>query len=170
MELLTKPNQWSCLAASFAMALGITIDKFCAMAGHDGSEKVWPDLPDPLCRRGFHICEATRIAITLGGSATPLELFPMTQATAMSPYHGTEQIPVFYAPSRDEMGNWMDFANIISYARGVIECRTRSGNWHAVAFEKGVIYDPDGRYFGYTREACEARGLFTTRLWKVARA
>lgn len=170
MHQLLKPNPWSCLATSFAMALDISTHEFCLVAGHDGGEKIWPELPDPLCRRGFHISEATKVAITLGYSATPLELFPMIQATAMAPYHGTEQVPVFYPPTKDEIGNWMDFANIISYARGVIECRTRNGNWHAVAFEKGVIYDPDGRRFGYTREACESRGLFTTRLWKVAKA
>jgi hypothetical protein len=170
MELITKPHPWSCLAASFAMALGITVEKFHELAGHDGSEKVWPELPEPLCRRGFHLNEAIFVAMNLHHSATPFELFPMIQATPMAPYHGTEQIAVFHPPKFSETHNWELFCFYIDHFRGVIECRTRNGNWHAVAFERGVIYDPDGRHFGYSREACEARGLFTTRLWKVAKA
>jgi hypothetical protein len=170
MDLLTKPNQWSCLATSFAMALGITTEQFYQFAGHDGSEKIWPELPEPLCRRGFHVSEAALVCLLLRHSATPLELFPVIAATPLAPYHGTEQYQVNYPPKVTSEENWRLFTFYIDHGQGVIECRTRNGNWHAVAFERGVIYDPDGRHFGYSREACEARGLFTTRLWKVLKA
>lgn len=167
---LIKPNQWSCLATSFAMVLGITTERFYELAGHDGGEKIWPDIPDPFCRRGFHINEAVAIANDLGFTATPLELFPMIRVAPYAPYHGVEQVPVFYAPERNEEGNWRRFGSIINTRIGVVECQTRGGNWHAVAFNASTIFDPDGRQFPYSRQTCESRGLFTSRLWKVAKA
>lgn len=160
MKLERKPNQWSCLATSFAMALDITTARFEELASHDGSAIVFPALPEPQCRRGYHVCEAVRVVMMLGHAATPVELMPQIGSKS------GDSIRCYY-DARDEDFNWTYFHALILYTRGVIECMTRSGNFHAVAYEKGRIFDPDGREFDYSREACESRGLYTTRLWRI---
>lgn len=142
------------------MALEITTVRFEELAGHDGGEIVFPDLPEPLCRRGFHVCEANRVAMILGHSATPFELMPQIASKTR------DTIRCFYN-AQDERFNWSLFTAQIDYTRGVIECMTPNGNYHAVAYSKGRIYDPDGREFAYSRENCEGRNLFTTRLWRI---
>jgi hypothetical protein len=172
MKLEIKPNQWSCLATSFSMALGIPTSVFYEIAGHDGGKILWGWLPEPQCRRGFHISEAVFVAMMANHSATPFELFPVigpSRSSEMPKWMGPSDHKVLYgnyALASDET-NWSIFEGLIHNHTGVIEARTRSGNWHAVAFEKGNIFDPDGREYPYTREGCQARGLFTTRLWRV---
>lgn len=161
MKLEIKPNRWSCLATSFAMALDITTARFEELAGHNGGEIVFHELPEPRRRRGFHTCEAVRVAMILGYSASPIELMPQIAGPPLP-----QLVRCFY-DGRDESCNWNLFSELIAYTRGVIECMTRAGNFHAVAYEKGRIFDPDGREFDYSREACESRGLFTTRLWRI---
>lgn len=145
------------------MALDIPVTVFEFMAGHDGSEIVFPGLPEPQCRRGFHVSEAVLVAMQLGYSATPFELFPM-----IAPSEGAS-VPfvVHYGHQQTPEYNWNVFDGLIHNHQGVIEVRTQLNRWHAVAFCKGEIFDPDGRTFPYSREACAARGLFTTRLWRV---
>jgi len=147
------------------MALGITNDEFFEHAGHDGGEIIFPEVDDPFCRRGFHISEAVVVAIKLGFTATPVELNPCIVA------NGAEgAYPVVYGRSKLSQTNDAVFKAIIDQSKGVIECTTRLRNWHAVAFSKGVIFDPDGRVFEYTPAACEVRNLFTFRLWSIQKA
>lgn len=147
------------------MALDIAVWHFHELVGHDGSEIIFPNLPEPQCRRGFHVSEACLAAIRQGYAATPVELMPVI---ASSP--GIEPLThrVFYGT--DESDNWSRFTELLHYGQGVIECRTRSGNYHAVGYESGVIYDPDGHEFDYSRAVCEGHGLFTTRLWQIEKA
>jgi hypothetical protein len=151
------------------MALDLLTWQFHELAGHDGSRVVFEHLPDPLCRRGFHINEAVVVALNLGYSATPVELMPQIAST---PVAGAAQQTVLALHGRfpTEARNQATFDVLIQTRQGVIECRTRSGNWHAVAFETGSIYDPDGREFEYSTAACEKRGLFTTRLWIIEKS
>lgn len=169
MTLQLKPHKWMCLATSFAMALGIPVRRFCEIAGHDGSDVVFPDLPDPLCRRGFHIMEAIFVARRLSFAVTPVELFPMIGSTPMA--GPTTEIVVPYnhpGTGNCQEDNWRYFQDLISMSTGVIECTTRQNRRHAVAFQFDHIFDPDGRTFDYSREDCEARGLFTTCLWLIS--
>jgi hypothetical protein len=164
MILQTKPHPWSCLATSFAMALGITTQEFEARAGHDGGQIVFPGQPEPRCRRGFHISEACLVSLKLGCTATPFEVMPQIAESGTNPaVHGGLNVYYGKLPAT----NWVYFWAFIQEECGVIECRTLRGNYHAVAFEKNRIFDPDGREFDYSRDACEARGLFTQRLWIV---
>ena len=73
MNLIVQPNRWSCLPTAFAMAIGITVEEMVNAIGHDGSKIIWPDLPEPRCRRGFHTQECIRVALLLGKSVTPVE-------------------------------------------------------------------------------------------------
>jgi hypothetical protein len=38
---------------------------------------------------------------------------------------------------------------------------------HAVAFDHGRIFDPDGREYDYSRQACEARHFYGHKLWLI---
>lgn len=171
LTLQSKPESWLCLATSFAMALGITTNEFCDIAGHDGGDIVNPDLPDPWCRRGFHIMEAVFVALHCGYAATPVQVMPVIAST---PVPGTSNKEVIVAYNHRDTGdgiedNWRFFQQFIATRKGVIECRTQRGNHHAVAFQADMIFDPDGREFNYSREACESRGLFTHCLWLIDR-
>jgi hypothetical protein len=48
-----QPNRWSCVLTAFANAVDIDQNDIISLLGHDGSEIIFPDLPEPLCRRGF---------------------------------------------------------------------------------------------------------------------
>ncbi len=170
MKLERKPESWLCLATSFAMALGISTEVFCDIAGHDGGEIVFPDLPDPLCRRGFHIMEAIFVAMRCGASVTPVQLMPVIRSTPIAGAETAKETVVNYhfnVTSDPTENNWRYFQDFIAAHTGVIECSTPRGRQHAVAFQFDHIFDPDGRSFPYSREGCENRGLFTTCLWIV---
>ncbi len=144
------------------MALGITTEEFYLLAGHNGGEIVFPELTEPYRRRGFHVSEAVMVALRHCCTASPVELEPRIAS------NGDLDRTVAVRYSRVCNDNWAAFTTLIQSFQGVIECRTYRG-WHAVAFDTGRIYDPDGREFDYSREACESRGLYTTRLWIVGK-
>ncbi len=144
------------------MALDIPTREFFSLVGHDGSKIIYPQLPDPMARAGIHFQEAIDVAWSLGYATTPIELFPTAITT--SDVRQEPRIVLFPGVT----GNWGRFARHLQEGRGVIECQGRRCG-HAVAFEKGRIYDPDGSEFDYTREACELRGLITVRLWRMER-
>lgn len=150
-----------CLVTSFAMALDLPVEEIIRLIGHDGSEHVF-QRAEPMCRRGHHADECVFATIWLRHSATPVELFPAigsTQILGMPDY----EVPVLYG-SLD--GNWQRFTHLIKSRTGVLEgSGFRCG--HAVAFHKGRIFDPDGREYDYSREACELRGFYGRKLWLI---
>lgn len=155
-----------------AMALEISVTEFYRLAGHTGSEVVFPWLAEPLCRRGFHIQEAVFVAVQLGYSMTPFELFPQLAASPSANPHppGANTVMVGYGGDAVQLGNnWIHFTRFIASGRGVIECKTKSSNWHAVAYDDGHIFNPEGEAFPYSRANCESRGLFTHRLWQLSK-
>jgi hypothetical protein len=156
MRLLRKPERWMCLPASFAMALDIPLEAIFKETGHDGSEIVWPQLPEPMRRRGFHPQELVHVCLSRGYAATPVELFPVTCAVL-----GGFEYEHAYPD-----GNWARFTRVINQSRGVL---TGSGSrcGHAVAYEHGHIFDPDGCEYDYSREACEHRNFHASCLWRL---
>jgi hypothetical protein len=142
------------------MALDIPTREFFSLVGHDGSKIIDPQLPDPMARAGIHFQEAIDVAWSLGFAPTPFELFP----TAIT-VPGQEPRVITFPGAK---GNWGRFVRHLKEGRGVIECQGRRCG-HAVAFENGRIFDPDGSEFDYSREACELRGLMTVRLWRMER-
>lgn len=155
MIKLKKPNGWSCSITSFAMATDSLIFDFIAAIGHDGSEIVFPELPEPICRRGFHEQELVAACIDLGFTCTPFELWPVSDHGYGKTRNAT--------PMRSE-----PFTRLVQRNSGVITGRTVKCG-HAVAFERGMIYDPDGPQFPFSIEACEARGFYPGCLWLVQR-
>lgn len=126
MLYVSSPNRWSCLPASFAMILDITFETMIRHIGHDGSEIVHPDLPEPLCRRTFHIDECTLVAVMLGHSITTLHFMPQLTTD------GTHMIDI---P--------MDTDYLLRF-RGVLTGRGRDVG-HAVAWDGTYVYDPSAR-------------------------
>lgn len=163
IKLERKLHPWGCLATSFAMAFGVPTEHFYLGVGHNGSRIIFPHLPEPQGRRATHVSEACHFAIVFGFTATPFELIP--QIAPLDGRGGNEA--VYYGDVYSDTWNWEIFQTLIRERRGVIECQNASGTYHAVAFERNTIFDPDGSQFIYSREACESRHLFTHRLWLI---
>jgi hypothetical protein len=145
------------------MALDLPVESLHKLIGNDGSEVIWPNLREPRRRRGIHVQECINAALLLGWSATPVELLP--QIADVGNYRRSDYAVLF---GRDWKFNWQRFVWHIKNSSGVIEGVGRNCN-HAVAFCQGVIYDPDGDTYAYSRQACEERGFFTRCLWRVER-
>jgi hypothetical protein len=159
MRLIAKPARWMCLPTAFAMALDIPLAAIFDEIGHDGSQIVEPDLPEPTCRRGFHPQELIDVCMAHGYAATRVELYPVLLAV---PDGG----PYTVAYPSSIGGNWGRFTRAIENSYGVIEGVGRHCN-HAVAYDHGHIFDPDGCGYPYSRAACENRGFYTQHLWRV---
>jgi hypothetical protein len=149
MHLQIKPTKWSCTPTAFAMAMDVLVTDLIDWIGHDGSEIISPSWPEPQCRRGFHPQECIRWAIKQGLTVTPIEVFPSIR---------TDSIP-FVINYGD---NWDEFDNCIKSSRGVLTGQGRRCG-HAVAFENGQIYDPDG--YIYTWDECTQRGYYPQCAW-----
>lgn len=132
MRMKTQRNRWSCLLSSFAMCLDRDEKVIESIIGHDGSEIIWPQLPEPLRRRSFHIMELIRVAYIYDYGVIPFsgnyEVFPTTEMQVSKKY----DMPVDY------------FDQIIERNQGVFTGLGPSGSRHAVAWDGRLIYDPTG--------------------------
>jgi hypothetical protein len=138
------------------MVLDLPLAAIFGEIGHDGGEIVYPELADPMCRRGFHPQELIDVCLTHRRAATLVELMPVLANTPGSA--GRQVLSDNFA--------WQRFMRTIELTRGVIEgVTTRCG--HAVAYEYGHIFDPAGREYDYSRDDCERRGFFTQHLWRI---
>lgn len=77
MVIRTQPNNWSCTVAATATVLDIEISTLVELIGHDGSEIVFDDLPDPLCRRSFSLQEIGFALWNLGYIFTGFDVEPL---------------------------------------------------------------------------------------------
>ena len=157
--LQLKPNQWSCSVTAFAMALRFPVQQLIEELGHDGSEIIFPDLPEPMCRRGFHAQELILAAWRHDFACTPLELFPQTRSNC-----GQHT----YRVGMEDHLCWGRFKECIVTTFGILEGHGKSCH-HAVHYRYGYIWDPDGDQYFYSRQACEDRGFFGNRLWIFSR-
>ncbi len=142
------------------MTLDIPVETAIRWVGHDGSDVVFPDLEEPMCRRGFHAQELIELAMMGGFWSTPYQLFPSTKSEG-----GCHLYPL-YPSQADE--RCRKFGSVIQTTVGVLEgigtsCR------HAVAYDHGRIFDPDGREYDYTLKNCEAQGFYGKQLWILTR-
>lgn len=155
---LQQPNRWSCLPTAFAMAVDISVKEFIRRIGHDGSKIAFPTQPEPTCRRGFHIQECIHVAHQSGYAVTPIELFPRH-----APSLSVEPVTVLFG---DEETNLERFAAIVNSGRGVITGHGRHC-CHAVAYNRGTIYDPNGSVYRFSPSKCESEGFIGTCAWNV---
>jgi hypothetical protein len=165
MKPQTKPTPWSCIGTAFAMVLDIPVSDLFGIVGHDGSEIAFPALSDPMARRGLHIQECIAACVKLGYAVTPIELFPVIRPTLANGHapHKEDLVVLF---GDDESANWRRFEQTIKTSTGVLEGVGRRC-LHAVAYDQGVIFDPDGDHYVYSRPACESRGFRPRRAWQV---
>ena len=77
MNMQRSPNRWSCLLTSFAMALDVTFESLAQKIGHEGDEIIFPNLPDPLRRRAFHIQEFVVPSLNEGFALVIVEARPV---------------------------------------------------------------------------------------------
>ncbi len=130
MKLQVNPNDWSCLAASFSMALGIPIAEFIRLLGHDGSGQPYKNNSFHI---GFHKQECIDICLYLGFACTEIQCY-----YGSKPFEGAiESIPVY--PLKDCESRFKHYLR--KTQRGVITgLGKRFG--HAVAWDGKFIYDP----------------------------
>ena len=122
------PNAWSCLPTAFAMAIGCSVQSFIEEIGHDGSEIVWPDNPEPMCHRGFCFQECILVLLKMGLTATEVSR------------------DVGHYPSIASIDIVVSFHEAFDYylksTKGVVAGRTsRCG--HAVAYDHGTYNSYD---------------------------
>jgi hypothetical protein len=137
------------------MAIGIPVQRLIEEFGHDGGEVIFPDQPEPMCRRGFHSQELVQVAWNHGFACTPIELFPVILST-----DGQSTRRLFL----NEPNCWARFEDYIRTTRGVLEGVCVKAH-HAVHYSHGEIFDPDGYQYAYSPKDCEAHGLHGKRLW-----
>lgn len=145
------------------MAVDVPLDELLSLVGHDGGRIAFPEYEEPLCRQGVHVQECIEAIDQLGFSATPIELIPA--ARTPGPNWGERLIQF---GEKFPLGNWARWNRHLLTSQGVITGNARRCG-HAVAYDHGRIFDPDGYEFDYSREACEACGFYTDCLWKVSR-
>lgn len=131
MKLVESPNRWSCLPCSFAMALDISLSEMLGRIGHSGDAIVWPDLPEPLRRRTFHIQECTAVCLYLGFGVTEYQFGPMLTADGINVLEITPLI---------------DIAKLMSVSKGVLIGKGRKRG-HAVAWDGKHVFDPLGMVY-----------------------
>lgn len=119
---------------AMAMVLDRPVEGLMEVLGHDGSEVLWPDLPEPIRRRGHHIEELQYLAYYTGNLLVPF-------------------VPGFeYNPgARDDLPfAKYDFSGrfqvMLKRYDGILLGEYKRGTPHAVAWNarEGAIYDPDG--------------------------
>jgi hypothetical protein len=121
-------NKWSCLPEAFAMAMDMSAEELIQAIGDDGSEIIWPDLPDPYCRRGFHPQQIIPIALTRGFAIVEFQ-------SDVRAYNGRAMQEIKF-PSPD-------IQTLLSQYKGVIVGDFR-GKSHAVYWDGSQIHDPRG--------------------------
>lgn len=143
MELQVTPNRWSCLPTSFAMACGVPLKDFLTEIGHRGDAIAFPGLPEPLCRRTFHIDECTRACAAFGHAVTCLQFDPILSTD------GTNQLHI---PTDTEYLLRFD---------GVLTGMGRR-HGHAVAWDGRAqrVYDPAGAICNYGQNQFTARTIY----------
>ncbi len=135
MQLQTQPNRWSCLLTATAMVLETDQVQLMSVVGHDGSMILWPDKPEPLNRKAFHIEELQYAALQFG----------VILATFVPEFE--------YAPGgfgyRHQYSFEEPFGKILALLNGILvgSYIGQVGHGHAVAWNASerLIYDPSGR-------------------------
>jgi hypothetical protein len=167
-----NPNAWSCLPTAFASVLNIQVDLVVAQIGHDGSEITHAGLPEPLKRRGFHPQECFEICLRDGLAVTQIDANPCAVPSAQPGMMTAAHSPKMFSTVTGE--NCQErFERHLFNSRGVIDCRTRGGLGHALAYEGyetfATISNPiDAKVFTYRKlEDAAFRGLYFVSLFRL---
>lgn len=161
MLMQVMPGPGLCLSTSFAMALDIPVSSLLERLPPHTSV-VFEGLPAPLCWRGHHVQELIRLALDYRYAVTPCEMYPQIAP----PRPGFENFVVSFGASNERA-----FADTLLMSRGVITGVVGVPGLgvigHAVAYDHGYIYDPNGHEYFYEEDACEARKFYPQCAWRV---
>lgn len=134
MLIVVSPNKWSCLPAAFATVIGVSFEDMLDILGHDGSEIVYPDLPEPFNRRAFIGPEFVNALYPEGYLVSTFEFNPLSVCDETHAFKivGTQTLEEY-------------FEMILADSVGVIGGLSKiSDTPHAVAWEGTRILDPLG--------------------------
>ncbi len=131
MKLIQGENNLDCILAAAAMVMGINLVELKKSIGHDGSEIIFPNAPEPYCFRGFHIQEIIDQAFQNNWSVMYIQ-----KHFGLEPFIGND--PVFTIDVNDKrINNYLtNFPGIIAGVKG--------NRNHAVAWNGEMVYDPSG--------------------------
>lgn len=131
-----QPNPWSCLPTAFATATHIKVEDLIQKIGHDGSEIVFPKLPDPLCRRAFHPQECMKAI--LGTNLRDSKIGFVTISKEVTCFGDETNCYTLTEPKET-------FDTLMLYYSGVL-VGTIQGRLHAAAWDhkEQLAYDPCG--------------------------
>ena len=152
---LINSSSWSCIAAAAAMAFDCEIKDIIKRVGHDGNEIIHYGLKPPACFKGFHIQEIVDVGWKLSFNMTLIEAAP-SQTPDGKHVHDITKWCSF--EDCEERFTWY-----LDNNSGILIGKARK-YWHAVAFDKGTIYDPRGRV--YNIDDCD---LILESLWIVTK-
>jgi hypothetical protein len=164
-KLQRKPFRWGCAIASLAMVLDVPAEQLVREIGHDGSQIVWEGLPEPLCRRGFNPQELIDCCLNRGLAVTEIQAFPVFDCPGRLPQ--VQRLTVLFGA--EPLENWKRFTSHIASSCGILFGRGLHCE-HAVAYDLGEIYDPDGSIFEFSPSACDAKGFNPHTLLRIDRS
>ena len=127
MKIIQQPNTWSCMPAAFATVTGVPFETLIESIGHDGSAILFPDLDDPLCRRGFLGQELVRASLRFGF------LFGTFEANIIGYLDDDHCYEIDEENLLDIM---IDYIGVIG--------PTVNNRLHSVAWDGSQCYDPTG--------------------------
>jgi hypothetical protein len=121
-----QPNRWSCLPTAWSYVIGWPVWAIIKAIGHDGSELLWHNLPEPNCRRGFHPQELIYLGDRFGFVTTTFEPLPVLESPGG--VGGPIMIP-------------LPFEKILKTSNGVLTGMVNNQR-HAIAWLNGKVLDP----------------------------
>lgn len=124
-------SAWSCLVDSFSIVTNIPTTRFLETIGHDGSEIIEPTLPEPFCRRSFHITEVITFLWEQNIKVVQFDCIPRIQVHFSSNIYTLNTVN---GKTHDER-----LSQLLSTTKGVMKSHN-----HACANIEGKIYDPSG--------------------------
>lgn len=129
--MIFQNNRWSCLPTAWSYVIGWPVWSIIKAIGHSGDEILWPNLPEPNCRKGFHPQELIYLGDRFGFVTTTFE--PI--AALISP--GGDEPAVIQFGDR--------FEKILEESNGVLTGEIH-GQRHSIAWLNGKVLDPsEGR-------------------------
>lgn len=130
-----------CLLFAFAMLLETEPDDLIKEIGHDGMEKIWPELKEPYCFKGFHIQELLDCCYSRGKYLFPIDGMPTSLPPPLTYIH----MPVHNVGPHilwDRNKCTDRFKEYLTNHQGVLIGETKKQAAHAWAWDSERAHDP----------------------------
>ena len=124
--MILEPTPWSCLVQAWSKIIGWPYWSLIKAIGHDGSEIIWPEEPEPYNRRAFHPQELIYLGDRMGFVTTTFEPQPVLIS-------GQKPLSILSLHSA--------FEKIINASDGVFTGYRLDGARHAIAWKNLEVLD-----------------------------